>query len=86
MTPNATRESELDDLACRSYALNISTLDDSTRSVEAVLATESPVMAIDFRKMQYVNEVLLMNGCRLPANNQIPLLDSHSRMTVGTIL
>ena len=83
---NQTRAFGLDELTCRNYAVSAASLDESTRSVEATIATEAPVMALDFKRFELVNEVLLMSGCRMPANGQIPLLDSHNRGSVGTVL
>lgn len=82
----AEPKTESIDLTCRNYAVNVSSLDESTRSVEAVIATETPVLAFDMRTWSPVNEILLMSGCRMPANKQIPLLDSHSRFSVGQVL
>jgi hypothetical protein len=82
----AESKPQANDLTCRNYAVNASTLDESTRSVEAVIATETPVLAFDMRTWSPVNEILLMSGVRMPESKQIPLLDSHSRFSVGTVL
>ena len=85
--PMSGRASALsDELTCRSFALNVRTLDEASRSVEAVIATESPVMAFDWKAGRMVHEVLLMSGLRMPAAGQVPLLDSHSRFSVGDVL
>lgn len=52
---------------------------------DGVLATEQPVIVFDWYRWEPVREILLMKGCRIPANNQVPLLDSHSRNTTSQI-
>ena len=74
------------DLVCRSFALNVSTLDKASRSVEAVVATEKPVVTFDMRSGRVIDEVLLMSGLRMPAAGQVPLLDTHSRYSVAHVL
>lgn len=76
------------DLTVRSFALRSvpETLDEDTRSVEAVIATEDPILVWDMRRWEPIREILLMDGVQLPANGQIPLLDTHQRHTVYTQL
>lgn len=63
-----------------------SSLDEGTRSVEVIGATENPVKVFDYERWENINEILLMSGCQLPDNGQIPLLDSHWRFnTFGVI-
>lgn len=61
-------------------------LDEATRSVEVIASTEAPAMVMDWERWEVVPEVLLMSGCRLPATNQVPLLDSHNRDSVSKVL
>ena len=68
------------DLTVRAYSLNLKTVDEKTRSVQAVIATENPVMVLDMRTWRPIMEVLLMEGARLPEN--VPFLDSHQRYTI----
>lgn len=63
-----------------------STLDDDTRSVEVVGATEMPVDVFDFERWEVVPEVLLMSGCEMPGNRQVPLLDTHRRYGTGSVM
>jgi len=70
------------DITTRIYQLRADTLDEKTRSIEAVIATENPVLVMDWNRWQVIEEVLLMNGCRMPENGQIPMLDTHDRSTV----
>ena len=71
-TPATTR-----DLTCRAYAVTPSTLSEDSRSVEAAIASESPVMVFDMARWESVREVLLMDGVKLP--ERVPFLDSHDR-------
>jgi len=59
------------------------TMSSEARQVQAVMATENPVRVYDWER-GIVEEVLLMSGASYPA--QVPLLDSHDRGTVETVL
>lgn len=59
------------------------TMNAEARQVQAVMATETPVRVYDWER-GVVNEVLLMSGASYP--EQVPLLDSHDRGTVETVL
>ncbi len=61
-------------------------LDEKTRSVEVVAATEAPVDVLDRERWEVVSEVLLMRGCVLPETAQMPLLDSHDRWDTRSVL
>lgn len=81
-----------DDLTYRSLTLVSnrsdgvpSTLDEETRSVEVIGATEAPVEVYDWER-GIIKEVLLMDGIELPKNRQIPLLDNHSRWSNSSVL
>ena len=62
-----------------------STIDDKTRSVEIILGTEEPAVVYDYDRGR-VREVLLMSGAQMPANNQLVLLNAHSRYDVSDII
>jgi hypothetical protein len=49
------------------------------RKCRATLFSEDQVDVYDWESDQVVREVLVMSGCQLPENKQLPLLDSHSR-------
>lgn len=85
-TPNRTIErfsqrdvEELLRLTTRSVAVRESSINEQERSFEAVAATESRVPIFDWQRGEFVEEVLLADGCR--GAEQIPLLDSHQRWT-----
>lgn len=61
-------------------------LDEATRSVAVIAATENPVTVFDYERWEAVNEVLLMSGCRLPASRQVPLFDTHRRFDTSSVL
>lgn len=62
------------------------TLDETTRSVEIIVATEAPVMVFDWERWEMVPEILLMSGCQMPASGQVPLLDTHMRYDTSTVI
>ena len=62
------------------------TLDIESRSIEAVGASELPVLEMDRRTYEVLPTVLLMSGCMLPDNGQLPLLDDHSRYGARSII
>lgn len=80
------------DLTTRTLSLRLSSdgapasLDAEARSVEVVCSTESPVSVIDWERYEVVDEVLLMSGCQMPASRQIPLLNSHYRGDISSVL
>jgi len=74
------------DLTVRTYQVRSESLDEKTRSIEAVLTTEAPTLVLDMERWEFFDEVLLMSGCRLPADGQMPLLDTHDRSTVQSQL
>lgn len=69
--------------AMRSAVVRADTVDKQTRTVEAVLATESPVEVLDLRSWERIDEILMMSGCRVP--KQIPLIDTHDRSTIDSM-
>jgi hypothetical protein len=54
-----------------------------TRTVQAIAATESPVEVFDW-ELGRIREILLMSGAKYP--EQVPVLDSHDRHSVGQVL
>jgi len=63
-----------------------STVDEKSRSVEVIGATEEPVEVFDYDRYEIIPEVLLMDGVELPGSRQVPLLDSHSRYSTSSVL
>jgi hypothetical protein len=61
-------------------------LDLPSRSVEAIGATEAPVMERDYDTWELYPTVLLMSGCQIPPSGQLPLLDTHSRYETASVI
>lgn len=51
-----------------------------------ILTTEKPTVVFDWERWEFVEEILLADGMLVPANNQVVLLDSHSRYSVKDVL
>lgn len=79
-TPEMARDID----ASGQLQLRAATVDESARTVEAVLSTEQPVEMYDWRNGGMVDEVLLSSGVELP--RQLPLLDTHSRWSLSSVL
>ena len=72
-------------LSAHVLTVRAETADETTRTVEAVIATEAEVTAFDMATMRPVREILLMSGYVAPAGNQVPLLESHSRWSTDDV-
>lgn len=70
------------DLTTRAYQLRIDTINEKERTVDAVIATEARVLVFDWNDWTIKEEILVMTGCRIPADRQVPMLDTHDRSTV----
>jgi hypothetical protein len=71
------------DLTARVFHVRAESLDEKTRSVEAVIASDDPVAVWDYRRGEVIDEILRMDGAELPA--QVPLLDNHYRWTTDDV-
>lgn len=69
----------------RSMAPVPSSYDSAKHTCRAVIATEDGVEVYDWN-YGVIKEHLLADGMEVPANGQVPLLDSHDRYTVESIL
>jgi hypothetical protein len=72
----------MQDPGFRSLEVRAKTFSEDTRSVDAVISTETPVLMPDYSRMEMVPEVLLSKGAEFPKARQIPFLDSHNRYSV----
>ncbi|MFO7595064.1 MAG: hypothetical protein R6W92_01825, partial [Desulfocurvibacter africanus] len=61
-------------------------LDEQSRSVEVVAATETDEVTIFDYDLGRVPEILLMSGMRMPKAGRMPLLDTHNRYTTEAVL
>ena len=57
-----TTKPQSDGLSYRAFAADVSTLDEDSRSIDGIAATEQPVLMPDFDRMEMVPESLLMVG------------------------
>lgn len=71
-------------LQTRSALVRVNTFDAESFSVEAVIATESPVRVFDFRSFEDIDEVLLLDGVDL--SRSMPLLSAHRRHDLDFVL
>ena len=79
----ALRDDPLRDITVRSMSVRADSLDEATRSVEAVIATENAVTVLDMRTWDVIDEVLLMSGCETV--DQVPLLANHDRYSLDSV-
>lgn len=61
-------------------------LNEEERSVEVICASETPVRERNFQDFQIQPTSLLMTGCEMPANGQLPLLNNHSRSDAASVI
>jgi HK97 family phage prohead protease len=71
------------DLMTRSIQVRADSVDEETRTAEATLSTQNPVEVMDWNRYEVIDEVLLVDGARMPP--QIVLLDAHSRFQVANV-
>jgi hypothetical protein len=74
----------LETLSCRAAILRPGTFNESARTVEAVLATDNPVVSQDAKTGKGVFEVWCMAGAELPES--VPLFDNHQRASVRNVI
>lgn len=80
MSQKSKRRKLEEEFVFRGLSVSPSTVNEQERSVEAVIATEQPVLEPDFKRYEMVPRTLVMSGMTFP--KQIPLLDSHNRRSV----
>lgn len=77
----ATRVMEM---TTRGLSLRAASVDEGTRSVEAVLSTDNPVRVFDWRRYEPIDEVLVTSGAQLPS--RIVMLDAHFRWSNDSVV
>jgi len=82
--PMGQRERVDRELTTRSFSVRAGTIDESGRSIEAVVSTETPVTVMDWQRWELIDEVLLTRGAELP--DQVVLLESHSTASLDAVL
>lgn len=78
------RDPQHRDIVARSIHVRAGSLNEETRSVEAVLSTEGVAQVFDWQRMQIIDEILLARGASF--GSQVPLLESHSRWSTNDVL
>ena len=79
-------EIEIDRNQCsRSAPIDRKGYNKETRTAPVTVATEQPVVVYDRSTWDLVREILPVSGARIPASNQIPMLDSHMRYSTDNI-
>lgn len=71
-------------MCSRAIALERKTI-NFDEGITTVATTEAPALVVDWERWQVVREILPMRYCELPANDKVPLLDSHSRWSIEQI-
>lgn len=71
------------DLRMRSVRIDQSQLNESERTIPAILATETPVPIWDYESGRQIDEVLQAEGGSFP--ERMPFLDSHMRWSTDTM-
>jgi len=75
-----------DKIFTRDVAWRPKTFNDAKRSVRVVAVSENPIRVWDWKRSEFVYEVLIINGLHLPTSGKVPLLDSHNRASVTGVL
>jgi hypothetical protein len=82
LTPD---ERQTRDLVCRELTLRHESIDEASRSFEAVVATETPAAVFDFRSWEIIDEILVAKGGTFPES--VVLLDDHDRSRgIGSVI
>ena len=68
------------EISVRSFQVRAESIDETSRSVEACIATEDPVTVMDWQRYELIDEVLRMDGAELP--DQVPMLENHYRFSL----
>lgn len=83
---DSLREHSNESLEYRALSIRADSANTDERSVEITVATESPVAMYDWDRGEAIPEILLMSGVQLPPNNQVVMLDSHSRYDTSDVV
>lgn len=78
--PDATQQR---DLSALTIAVRAETVDEASRTVQTIAATERVVQVFDFRRMEVIDEVLVVKGMQ-PAG-RVPMLANHFRHDLDAV-
>ena len=73
-------------LYIRKISAKQGSFNEKTQSVWVIAATENPLLRFDLSQQKMVYLVHLVDGAILPRSGQVPLLDTHNRGTVVSII
>ncbi|KKM86703.1 hypothetical protein LCGC14_1276310 [marine sediment metagenome] len=83
LTVRSTVDAPPLDFTTRGFHVGAESANDDTRSVEAVIATDTPVAVYDYRSGEMIDEVLRMDGVEV--DEQVPMLANHSRWSLDDV-
>lgn len=70
----------------RSFKVRAKSIDETNRTIDAMISTETPVAEWDWQRGEMVPRILVAEGAVLPKSRQVPLLDSHNRYSLDSQL
>jgi len=73
-------------LSTRSIPVVPNTYNPDNHSVQITAVTDNPVQVYDIKQWAIIDEIILIEGVKLPETGQVPLLDSHNYSSVDKIL
>lgn len=86
-TKRKSQQPEPDEQLYRSLSVRANTFNTEDRSVEVVIASETPVPVFDRVRGEVVDEILLMDGIEFRnGKRQLPFVDTHDSKTVRSLL
>lgn len=83
-TRSVAEEPQTRDLITRSITVRADSIDEETRSIEAVMSTENIVSVFDWKRWDVIDEVLIARGAEMP--DQVVLLENHRRWGLDDVL
>lgn len=69
------------DLTVRSIQVRASSINEQARTVDAIMATQTPARIYDWETEREIDEILIASGAT--HDGQLPLLDTHSRWSMS---
>jgi len=74
---------QFENIYSREVVLRAPSVKEESRSIRGVVATELPVVVMDWARWEPIREALIVDGGNIP--DKVPLLDTHSRFEVSNI-
>lgn len=73
------KRDKINDVMTRAMIFDRSVIDENTKTVRVVIATETPSIVADYSRRELIREVLLIDGTQIPSDDYLPMLDNHNR-------